>query len=71
MSNWALPKINRVLRSRCRACVERYPTGAVDMALEGPAIARPADFAYCAQKDAICPQGAITRTFETVWGSEN
>jgi hypothetical protein len=33
MSNWALPKVNHVLRSRYRACVELYLTGAVDMVL--------------------------------------
>jgi formate hydrogenlyase subunit 6/NADH:ubiquinone oxidoreductase subunit I len=40
------------------------------MGLEGAFIARPADCTYCALCDAICSQGAITCTYEIVWGMD-
>jgi MinD superfamily P-loop ATPase len=68
MENWALPEIDLERCDLCGHCVERCPSGAVDMAAAGPVIARPADCTYCALCDAICPQGAITCTFEITWG---
>jgi formate hydrogenlyase subunit 6/NADH:ubiquinone oxidoreductase subunit I len=67
MEDWVLPEINQTLCNRCGTCVERCPTGAVDMGSEGPFIACIGDCTYCAICDAICPQGAITCTFEIVW----
>jgi ferredoxin len=68
MGDWALPEIDLLLCNRCGTCVERCPTGAVEMATAGPVIARPGDCTYCAICDAICPQGAITCAYEIVWG---
>jgi ferredoxin len=68
MKDWVLPEINLLLCNRCSLCVERCPTGAVEMGPEGPVIARPAGCTYCALCDAICPQGAITCSYEIVWG---
>ena len=70
MKEWALPEINLSLCNLCGICVERCPTNAAEMGVEGPFIARPADCTYCARCDAMCPQGAITCTFEIVWGTE-
>jgi len=41
------------------------------MGTDGPFIARVADCTYCALCDALCPQGAITCTYEIVWGTED
>jgi formate hydrogenlyase subunit 6/NADH:ubiquinone oxidoreductase subunit I len=38
------------------------------MGADGPFIARAADCTYCALCDGVCPQGAITCTYEIVWG---
>jgi ferredoxin len=67
MGDWALPEIDLLLCNRCGTCVERCPTGAVEMTWEGPVIARPGDCTYCAICDAICPQRAITCAYEIVW----
>ena len=69
MENWALPEINLLLCDRCGLCVAECPGHAVEMGAQGPFIARPADCTYCAQCDAICPQGAITCAYEIVWAS--
>ncbi len=68
MKDWALPEIDLERCDRCGACVERCPTAAVEMRPEGPAIVRPDDCTYCALCDAVCPQEAITCTYEIVWG---
>ena len=68
MENWALPEIDLQRCNRCFTCVEHCPTNAVEMMVEGPVIVRPGDCTYCAICDAICPQGAITCTYEIVWG---
>jgi MinD superfamily P-loop ATPase len=68
MTDWPLPEIDLSLCNRCGTCVERCPTGAVEMASHGPVIAHPSDCTYCAICDAICPQGAITCTYEIIWG---
>jgi formate hydrogenlyase subunit 6/NADH:ubiquinone oxidoreductase subunit I len=70
MTDWALPEIDLHRCVRCGTCVAQCPTGAVEMGLEGPFIARPADCTYCALCDAICAQGAITCTYEIVWGMD-
>ena len=70
MENWALPEIELLLCDRCGTCVVKCPVGAVEMGALGPVIARPADCTYCALCDAMCPRGAITCTFEIVWGEE-
>jgi MinD superfamily P-loop ATPase len=69
MEDWALPEINLALCNRCGACVAECPTGAVEMGPEGPFIARPVDCTYCTRCEAICPQRAITCTYEIVWGA--
>ena len=71
MEDWALPEIDLELCTRCGNCVEQCPTGAVEMGTDGPFIARVADCSYCALCDALCPQGAITCTYEIVWGAED
>lgn len=68
MDNWALPEIDLLRCNRCGACVEQCPGSAVEMGTEGPFIVRPADCTYCAQCEALCPQGAIACTYEIVWG---
>ena len=70
MGDWALPEINLQRCDRCGTCVAQCPTSAVEMGPEGPFIARPGDCTYCARCDAICPQGAITCTYEIVWPAE-
>ena len=70
MQDWALPDINLSLCDRCGTCVEQCPTGAVEMGPEGPFIARPFDCTYCARCETLCPQDAITCTYEIVWGAE-
>ena len=67
MEDWALPEIDMQRCDHCGACVEYCPTGAVEMRPEGPSIVRPADCTYCAHCDAICPQNAITCTYEFTW----
>ncbi|HUX76517.1 MAG TPA: 4Fe-4S binding protein [Anaerolineae bacterium] len=71
MDDWALPEINVLLCNRCGVCVQRCPTGAVEMGPEGPFIARAKDCTYCVRCEAICPQQAITCAFEIVWGIKN
>ncbi|MCP4539507.1 MAG: 4Fe-4S ferredoxin [Chloroflexi bacterium] len=66
--NLALPEVNYLLCNQCGICVEKCPTYAAEMGTQGPIIARPADCTYCALCDTICPLGAITCTFEIVWG---
>jgi formate hydrogenlyase subunit 6/NADH:ubiquinone oxidoreductase subunit I len=70
VKRWALPEIDLLACERCGICIERCPTSAVEMGAGGAVIARPADCTYCALCDAICPQGAITCTYEIVWGME-
>ena len=70
MEDWALPEINLQKCNLCGICIERCPTSAVEMGAEGPFIARPSDCTYCALCDAICPQGAITCTYEIVWETD-
>ena len=67
MDDWVLPEINMQRCDQCGICVEQCPTGAVEMGPRGPFFARPADCTYCALCDAICPQRAITCTYEIVW----
>lgn len=71
MEKWPLPDIDLERCDRCGLCVQRCPTQAVEMGAGGPYVARPQDCTYCAACDAICPQGAITCTFEIVWGVES
>ena len=68
MEKWAVPEIELQRCDRCGRCVEQCPTGAVEMGSAGPSVVRPADCSYCARCDAICPQEAITCTFEIIWG---
>jgi ferredoxin len=68
-NEWALPSINLDACQKCGTCVEKCPTMAVEMGLDGPSIARPQDCTYCADCEAICPQGAITCPFEIVWAN--
>ena len=65
--NWALPEIDLVKCSRCGACIEQCPVGAVEMGDGGPFFAQPLDCTYCAVCEAICPEGAITLLYEIVW----
>ena len=67
MADWALPIISYAVCDRCGLCVEQCPTHAVVMTLQGPSITRPADCTFCAQCEAVCPQGAIACLFEVVW----
>jgi MinD superfamily P-loop ATPase len=68
MKTWALPEINLDLCSRCGKCAVQCPTHAVAMVEDQPSIVRPADCNYCADCESVCPEGAITCTFEIVWG---
>lgn len=67
MGDWALPVVNYALCDRCGLCVERCPTHAVVMTLQGPAINSPADCSFCTECEATCPRGAIVCRFEVVW----
>ena len=66
---WALPHIDLVLCDRCGKCVEWCPTNAVEMMPEGPSIRRPTDCTFCTTCEQVCPQGAISCSFEIVWGA--
>ncbi|NLE99389.1 MAG: 4Fe-4S dicluster domain-containing protein [Anaerolineales bacterium] len=70
MSDWALPEINLERCDRCGACVVGCVAKAVEMGPDGPYFARPSDCTYCARCDALCPQGAITISYEIVWGAD-
>lgn len=71
MENWALPEINLDLCDRCGDCVEKCPTQSVEMGPQGPFFAREVDCTYCAVCETVCPQGAITCTYEIVWETED
>ena len=70
MENWALPEINLDLCNRCGDCVTKCPTNSVEMGPQGPFFARSRDCTYCAVCETVCPQGAITCTYEIVWKTE-
>jgi NAD-dependent dihydropyrimidine dehydrogenase PreA subunit len=70
MKDWALPEIDLALCNRCGTCIAQCPTGAVEMGLAGPFVARPADCTYCTTCESMCPQQAITCAFEIVWGMD-
>jgi ferredoxin len=67
MEERIVPQFDLSRCDRCGLCVERCPTSAVEMASAGPFIARPGDCTYCAQCEALCPQGAILCPYEIVW----
>ena len=71
MEPWALPQIELQLCNRCGHCVEQCPVSAVEMKADGPSIVRPRECTYCALCEEICPEGAITCTYEIVWGEES
>jgi ferredoxin len=71
VTGWVLPDINLLLCNRCGTCVDRCPASAVEMRTEGPFVSRPHDCTYCARCDALCPQGAITCTYEIIWGTDD
>lgn len=71
MQNWALPEIDLDLCDRCGECVTKCPTNSVEMGPQGPFFARADDCTYCAVCETICPQEAITCTYEIVWGMDN
>jgi ferredoxin len=71
MSEWILPRIDLQLCSRCGECIERCPTGAVEMGEDGPEVVRPEDCTYCALCDAFCPRGVITCSYEIVWAESS
>ncbi len=62
-----LPEIDLSRCNRCGACIAQCPGRAVEMGAEGPYIARPADCTYCALCDTLCPQNAITCSYEIIW----
>lgn len=66
--HWALPEIDLTRCDRCGACVVYCSAEAVEMGPDGPFIARPEDCTYCTDCEGICPQGAITCTYEIIWG---
>lgn len=68
MTAWALPEINLDRCDRCGRCVEKCPAKAVELVEDWPAIVRPSDCSYCAECETVCAAGAITCTFEIVWG---
>ncbi len=69
MSTQSLPQFNQALCTRCGNCIEGCPTHATDMREDGPVIARPEDCTYCAECEALCPDGAITVTYQIVWAT--
>jgi len=71
MKDWAVPEINLLLCDQCGLCVKECSGNAVEMGPSGPIIARPHDCIYCARCDALCPQGAITCTYEIIWGMDD
>ena len=68
MDTWALPVINRQRCSLCGDCIEKCTANVLVMASQGPVFARPEDCTYCADCEAICPEGAIRCALEIVWG---
>jgi formate hydrogenlyase subunit 6/NADH:ubiquinone oxidoreductase subunit I len=60
---WALPRINLDLCTKCGLCAESCPGHAVDMTDDGPAFVRPLDCTYCTECEAACPEGAIRCEF--------
>jgi formate hydrogenlyase subunit 6/NADH:ubiquinone oxidoreductase subunit I len=69
MKTWLLPTINMAYCTGCGLCVERCPTGAVEMEGTRPVIRRPHDCAYCGECEELCPAGAIALQYEFVIGS--
>jgi ferredoxin len=59
-----LPSIDLNRCTGCGLCVERCPTGAVEMVGQRPVIARPLDCAYCGLCEEMCPVEAIALAYE-------
>ena len=68
MEKWALPEIDLERCTQCGRCVEQCPANAVEMVECWPSIVRPAECNYCTECEKVCAEGAITCTFEIVWG---
>jgi NAD-dependent dihydropyrimidine dehydrogenase PreA subunit len=59
-----LPTIDLSLCTGCGLCVERCPTGAVELVDRRPVIVRPLDCAYCGLCEEMCPVEAIALAYE-------
>lgn len=67
MQNWILPEINTERCTRCGACVEACPAGAVGLTAAGPLFVRPEACTYCGLCEELCPTGAVVLMFGIVW----
>ena len=65
--SWPVPTIDWEECDACGLCVEKCPTGAVNLGPDGPVIVRPKDCTYCTDCEAICPRDAIRCPYEVVW----
>jgi ferredoxin len=67
MQDWALPKIDKQICSRCGQCVDACPGHVLEMDDSGVIFAKPEDCTYCTTCEQICPEQAVTCTFEIGW----
>lgn len=69
MMGEVLPQIDLGRCTLCGQCVSACPVQAVILFSTGPRIVTPERCTYCTACEGICPAGAITCTFEIVWGA--
>jgi ferredoxin len=64
------PEIDTSACTACGECVEKCPTGAVELVGGKAALVRPEDCRYCTDCEEICPAGAIRCPFVIIMVEE-